>query len=76
MARVPTKTQAERLCTLARPGTLLVSGITGEKRVWRSMLKHEWVKPDDPENTPENGLEITPAGLRALADALEQGVLG
>lgn len=69
--RAPTKNQYDRLRALADPGCILVSGIGGERRVWRSLLAHGWVVSKDPERDPENGLQITPAGLRALASYLE-----
>lgn len=71
-ARVPTKNQYDRLRVLADPGCMLVSGIGGDRRVWRSLLEHGWVASEHPERDPENGLRITPAGLRALAAYLEQ----
>lgn len=70
--RVPTYNQYVRLRALADPGRLLVSGIGGDRRVWRSLLKHGWVEPENPGRNPENGLRITPSGLRALAAHLEQ----
>lgn len=69
--RVPTKNQYDRLRVLANPGCILVSGIHGEKRVWRSLLNHGWLIAKDPERDPENGLQVTPAGLRALAVYVE-----
>ncbi|HSC20714.1 MAG TPA: hypothetical protein VLC07_03210 [Solirubrobacterales bacterium] len=70
--RVPTELQASALQMLADPRRLLVSGITGEKRLWKALLKHGWVEPENPVTSPENGLRITPDGLRALAAALER----
>jgi hypothetical protein len=70
--RVPTKNQYERLRVLADPALMLVSGIGGDRRTWLSLLKHGWVAPEHPERDGENGLRITPAGLRALAAYLER----
>lgn len=70
--RVPTKNQYDRLRVLADPGCMLVSGIGGGRRVWLSILKHGWVAPEHPERDGENGLRITPAGLRALSAYIEQ----
>jgi hypothetical protein len=69
--RVPTKNQYDRLRALADPGCILVSGIGGERRVWKSLIAHGWVVPKNPERDPENGLQITPVGLRALAAYIE-----
>lgn len=70
--RIPTERQGKALQVLADPRRLLVSGITGEKRLWRALMKHGWVEAERPRTCPENGLRITPHGLRALADALER----
>lgn len=69
--RLPTENQQSALAVLANPGTLLVSGISGSARTWRSLLRRGWIEAKDPVSSPENGLRITPDGLRALADGLE-----
>lgn len=70
-SRRPTKKQFALLCVLGDPRALLVSGITGNARTWRSLLSRGWIEARDPEKHPENGLRITSAGLRALADGLD-----
>jgi hypothetical protein len=63
---------------LGNPGCELVSGIRGPfSRQWRAAIARGWAVPAHPDISLENGLRITPAGLRALADALERyGVEG
>jgi hypothetical protein len=65
------KNQLERLLGLASPTSLLV---VGGDRVIRSLAKRGMVKAKDPCK-PNAWLQITPAGLRVLADALEAGEL-
>ncbi len=73
MTRVPTKKQYQRLNVLGCPSSELVSGVRGPfRRQWLALLAHGWVVAAHPEIATENGLRITPAGLRALADALER----
>ncbi len=70
-ARIPTRKQFECLRKLADPGVLLVSGICGEyRRQWEACIAHGWLELKWPGKS--NGARITPAGLRALADALEK----
>lgn len=64
--RVPTEKQYAHLLTLGN-GCMIVSG--GD-RTTRAMVKRGWVTPDLPK-WPDNGFRITPAGLRALAQAVE-----
>jgi hypothetical protein len=66
MRRIPTEKQAARLRVLANPNLLLVSGARPHHR---PLLRRGWLEAETQE--PLNGLRITPAGLRALADALE-----
>lgn len=65
------KRQLERLLSLARPSSLLV---VGGDDCSRSLVKRGLVKPIKPSN-PDAFLQITPAGMRALADAFEAGQL-
>lgn len=65
------KNQLERLMGLASPGCLL---IVGNDKVSRSLVKRGLLWPKD-DNDRFAWLGITPAGLRALADALEAGEL-
>jgi hypothetical protein len=66
------RNQYMALRKLGNPGCELVSGVRGPySRQWRACLQHGWVEAAHPEISVENGLRITPAGLRALADALE-----
>jgi hypothetical protein len=70
--KTPTLKQYGRLRCVANPGCELVSGITGPYRqTWRQLLWNGWVAPAHPEISTENGLRITPLGLRVLALALE-----
>ena len=66
MRRVPTEKQYRRLAVLAKPSVGLMAG---ERSEWLSLASRGWLE-DDAKN-PEL-LRITPAGLRALADALEE----
>lgn len=65
------KHQLERLLGLASPASLL---IVGGDRVSQSLVKRGLVKPCKPAD-PKAWLQITPAGMRALADAHEAGEL-
>lgn len=56
---------------LGSPSTLLV---VGGDLVSRSLVKRGLVAPRLPEK-PDAWLQITPAGMRALADAYEAGQL-
>lgn len=58
--------QLEQLGILACPGSMLVSG---PNRQTRSLVKRGLCKAD----ADGNGVTITAAGLRALADAAEAG---
>lgn len=69
MARAPTVKQMRLLAVLADPRRMLISSATRE---WRALMRRGCVVADDPTIDPENGLRITPSGLRALADALEK----
>ena len=71
MSRVPTRLQYGRLKLLGSPSSELVSGIRGPyRRQWLALLAQGWVEPCQPGVV--NGLRITPAGLRSLADGLER----
>lgn len=65
------KNQLERLLGLASPYSLLVVG--GEP-VIESLAKRGLLKPKSKAN-PKSFMQITPAGMRALADAFEAGLL-
>lgn len=65
------KNQLERLLGLASPSSLLV---VGGDRVIRSLERRGLVAPAV-KDRPDAWLQITPAGMRALADALEAGQL-
>lgn len=65
MRRIPTEKQMQRLANLAHPGTELLS--SAAKSEWRALWKRGWLE----EGRTSTSLRITPAGLRALADALE-----
>jgi hypothetical protein len=71
VTRVPTKKQYERLKVIGGPDWLLLSP---RCREWASHLKHGWVETFAPKRVSRSNtaLRITPAGLRALADALER----
>ncbi len=72
--KTPTVKQYGRLRCIANPGCELISGVAGGPftRIWRQLLSNGWVVPAHPEISAENRLRITPAGLRALAAALEE----
>ena len=65
------KNQLQRLMGMASPSSLLV---VGDDLVSRSLVKRGLVKPKLPDS-PDAWLQITPAGMRALADAYEAGQL-
>lgn len=73
MSRVPTRKQYERLGLIARPGI----GISAPHRSgWGSLRGRGWTRDID-GTVPVGGSylppqQITPAGLRALADAMER----
>ncbi len=65
------RNQLERLLGLASPSSLLV---VGGDRVSESLVRRGLLQPKKPEDS--NGwLQITPAGMRALADEFEAGTL-
>ncbi|HEU4722005.1 MAG TPA: hypothetical protein VFS59_11635 [Gemmatimonadaceae bacterium] len=76
MTRVPTRKQQHLLTVLAGGlPTVLAPG----KRDWRPLLRRGWVEPNpryakghDERDRFLPPLRITPAGLRALADAMER----
>ena len=70
MTRPLGKLQLERLMGLASPSCLLIVG----DAVSKSLVKRGMLKPHFPD-TPEAWHRITPAGMRALAEALEVGQL-
>lgn len=70
MTRPLGKNQLERLLGLASPCSLLV---VGDGRVIQSLVKRGMLKPK--KGDPKAWLQITPAGMRALADAFEAGAL-
>lgn len=70
MARPLGKLQLERLMGLASPSCLMIVG----DAVSGSLVKRGLLRPNFPD-TPEAWHRITPAGLRALADAYEAGLL-
>lgn len=63
--------QLRQLFALACPGMIL---IVADDRLSQSLLKRGFTKPIDVKR-PDRAHRITPAGLRALADALEAGKL-
>jgi len=65
MRRIPTEKQMGQLSTAARP-TCEVLGVASN-REWKALVKRGWLE----DGTLATSLRITPAGLRALADALE-----
>lgn len=69
-ARPLGKLQLERLMGLASPSMLMIVG----DKVSTSLVKRGLLKPTFPED-PEAWHRITPAGMRALADAFEAGHL-
>ena len=71
MARPLGKNQLERLLGLANPCSLLVVG--GEP-VIESLVKRGLLKPKSKTN-PKAFMQITPAGMRTPAGALEAGEL-
>lgn len=71
MTRPLGKNQLERLLGLASPTALLV---VGDGREVAALVKRGLLKPKKPES-PMAWLQITPAGMRALADAFEAGQL-
>lgn len=64
------KNQLERLMGLASPSCLMIVG----DKVSGSLVKRGLLKPNFPDS-PDAWHRITPAGLRALADAYEAGHL-
>jgi hypothetical protein len=71
MTRPLGKNQLERLLGLANPCHLLV---VGDGPVIASLIKRGMLKPIM-KSEPKAWLQITPAGMRALAAALEHGLL-
>lgn len=69
MSRVPTEKQYDTLRVLGS-GAMLISGIGGDRRLWKALLRHGWVAPEKPGE--ENGLRITAEGYRALAAAADR----
>lgn len=70
-SRVPTEKQAGRLQILASGCTALAPG----RGAWGPLLRRGWVAPVSPDDKDKRflpPLEITPDGLRALADHLER----
>lgn len=65
------KNQLQRLLGLASPGCYL---IVGGDRVSNSLIARGFVAPRFSDD-PKAWLRITPAGMRALADAFEGGKL-
>jgi hypothetical protein len=65
------KNQLERLLGLASPSALL---IVGRDRLSQSLVKRGLLQPVRKDD-PGAWLQITPAGMRALADAHEAGQL-
>jgi hypothetical protein len=71
--RVPTVNQARLLGVLGNPAVMAVSGISGRRRLWTSLLNHGWVVADSTTSKGDpNGISITPDGLRALAAPVEK----
>jgi hypothetical protein len=64
------KNQLERLCGLASPSSLMIVG----DGVTLSLAKRGLLAPKKLDD-PNAWLQITPAGLRVLADAFEAGLL-
>lgn len=48
-------------------GSMIVSG---RSRRCDALIRRGWIAPENP-SVPNNAFRITPAGLRALADAVE-----
>lgn len=65
------KKQLELLLSCASPSSLLV---VGDGPVEQSLVQRELLAPKLKQR-PKAWLRITPAGMRALADALESGLL-
>ncbi len=65
------KNQIERLLGLASPSLLL---IVGGDSLSQSLVKRGLLA-SKAKNDPKAWLQITPAGMRALADAFEAGLL-
>lgn len=70
MTRPLGKRQLERLLAMASPSSLQVVGCAES----RSLVKRGLLKPYFADN-PDAWHRITPAGMRALADAFEAGRL-
>lgn len=70
MMKAPTVKQAELLRILGGGAMALTPG----RREWSPLLRHGWVAAEgDDDGSPYlPPLRITPAGLRALADAVER----
>lgn len=78
MARPLGKHQLRLLLQLGSPGMRLVVGDRLSRSLERRGLLRATggpVKTDDGRDLPPGLFQITPAGLRALADALERGQL-
>lgn len=71
MARPLGKNQLQQLFGMAAPSSLL---IVGDDAVSQSLVRRGLLKPMKPER-PGAFLQITPAGMRVLADAFEAGSL-
>lgn len=70
--RIPTEKQYRLLSVLGGVGTWVVAPRRGE---WGPLLRRGWVQPireDDQDKRFLPPLQITPEGLRALADAAER----
>jgi hypothetical protein len=67
VSSVPTEKQYARLRVVANPGSALISGT----REFRPLIRRGWLTPTG-SGAPGCFLRITPAGLRALAGALER----
>lgn len=65
MRRIPTEKQMRRLTHLAHPGMELLT--SAAKPEWNALVRRGWLE----QGRCATSLRITPAGLRALADALE-----
>jgi hypothetical protein len=65
------KNQLQQLLGLASPNSLL---IVGRDRVSQSLVKRGLLAPKK-ANDPGAWLQVTPAGMRVLADAFEAGLL-
>jgi len=70
MSRPLGKNQLQQLMWLASPGRMLVVGDT----VSKSLVARGLLRPNFPD-TPDAWHRITPAGLHALANAYEAGLL-